>query len=40
MYRMAAADMPAGAPPPEATYQAGDMTFTARVSAEYELIAK
>ena len=39
MYRMAAADMPAGAPAPESTYQAGDMTFTARVSAEYELAA-
>ena len=34
MYRMAAADAAAGAPPPEATYQAGDMTFAARVSAE------
>lgn len=40
MYRMAAADMAAGAPPPEATYQAGDMTFSARVSAEYDLVAK
>ncbi|MCJ7453105.1 MAG: SIMPL domain-containing protein [Steroidobacteraceae bacterium] len=40
MYRMAAADMPAGAPPAETTYQAGDMTFTARVSVEYELVSK
>jgi uncharacterized protein YggE len=40
MYRMAA-DMPAAAPPqPEATYQAGEMTFTASVAAEYDLIAK
>ncbi len=39
MYRMAA-DMPAAAPPPEATYQAGDMTFAASVSAEYALVAK
>ncbi len=39
MYRMAA-DMQAGAPPPEATYQAGDMTFTASVSAVYGLIIK
>jgi hypothetical protein len=40
MYRMAAADMPAGAPPPEATYQAGDMTFSASVSAQYDLVSK
>lgn len=40
MYRMATADMPAAAPAPESTYQAGDMTFTARVSAEYELASK
>jgi uncharacterized protein YggE len=39
MYRMAA-DMAAAAPQPEATYQAGDMTFTASVSAEYGLIIK
>jgi uncharacterized protein YggE len=40
MYRMATADMPAAAPSPESTYQASDMTFTARVSAEYELVSK
>jgi uncharacterized protein len=40
MYRMVAADMPDAAPPPESTYQAGDMTFTARVSAEYDLVTK
>jgi len=40
MYRMVAADMPEAAPPAESTYQAGEMTFTALVSAEYELVAK
>ncbi len=39
MYRMAAADMAAPAPP-EATYQTGDMTFAAQVSAEYDLVIK
>lgn len=38
MYRMAA-DM-AAAPPPESTYQAGDMTFRAGVSAEYDMVVK
>ena len=39
MYRMAA-DMAAAAPPPQATYQAGEMTFSATVSAEYDLVRK
>jgi len=40
MYRMAA-DMAAAAPPrPEATYQAGEMTFNATVSAEYDLVVQ
>jgi uncharacterized protein YggE len=39
MYRMAAADMPAAAPP-EATYQTGDMSFTANVTAEYDLVVQ
>jgi uncharacterized protein len=38
MYRMAA-DV-AAAPPPEATYQTGDMTFAASVSAVYDLLVK
>ena len=38
MYRsMAMADAPAP-PPPEASYQIGDMRFTAGVSAEYDLL--
>jgi hypothetical protein len=39
MYRMAA-DMAVAAAPPEATYQAGDMKFTASVAAEYDLIVQ
>ena len=40
MYRqtMVMADMAAAAPPPEATYQAGEMKFSANVSAEYDLV--
>lgn len=39
MYRsMAMADAPAPPPPPEASYQVGDMRFTASVSAEYDLL--
>jgi uncharacterized protein YggE len=34
---MAAADAMAAAPSPEASYQAGDMKFTATVRAEFEL---
>jgi uncharacterized protein YggE len=40
MYRMAA-DMAAAPPPqPEATYQTGEMTFNATVSAEYDLVVQ
>jgi len=39
MYRMSAA-MADAAAPPEATYQAGDMKFTANVSAEYDLVVQ
>jgi len=39
MYRMAA-DMAVASAPPEATYQAGDMKFTANVSAEYDLVVQ
>ena len=39
MYRMAAAEM-ADARAPEATYQAGDMSFSAQVSATYDLAAR
>jgi uncharacterized protein YggE len=40
MYRraVAMADMAAAAPAPEATYQAGEMKFSANVSAEYDLL--
>jgi hypothetical protein len=40
MYRrtMAMADMAAAPPAPEATYQAGEMKFSASVSAEYDLL--
>ena len=40
MYRraMVMADMAAAPPAPEATYQAGDMKFSASVSAEYDLV--
>jgi hypothetical protein len=37
MYRMAA-DMAVAAAPPEATYQAADMKFSATVAAEYDLV--
>ena len=40
MFRMAASDMAAAAPPPEASYQAGDMTFASQVSAEYDLVIR
>lgn len=36
--RMAMADAAAAPPPPEATYQAGEMQFSATVSAEYDLV--
>ena len=39
MYRMSAA-MADAAAPPEATYQAADMKFTANVSAEYDLVVQ
>jgi hypothetical protein len=39
MYRMSAA-MADAAPPPEATYQAGDIKFMASVSAEYDLVVQ
>jgi uncharacterized protein YggE len=40
MYRsaMVMADAPAPPPPPEASYQVGDMRFTASVAAEYDLL--
>jgi len=39
MYRVQAAMADAAAPPPpEATYQPGEMKFNANVSAEYDLI--
>jgi hypothetical protein len=37
MYRMAAMADAAAAPPAESTYTAGEMTFSATVSAEYDL---
>ena len=42
MYRrtMAMADMAAAPPAPEATYQAGEMKFSANVSAEYDLLVE
>jgi uncharacterized protein YggE len=38
MYRSRVAMAEAAAPPPEASYQPGDMKFTATVSAEYDLV--
>lgn len=42
MYRrtMAMADMAAAPPAPEATYQPGEMKFSASVSAEYDLVVR
>jgi uncharacterized protein YggE len=38
MYRAAMADAPAPPPPAEASYQVGEMRFTAVVSVEYDLL--
>ena len=41
MYRSSVmADAPAPPPPPEASYQVGDMRFTAGVSAEFDLLER